>query len=140
MKQSKQPSAVNTPGDKTLLIEKLRAEASQFSRRLNKINTELFNLERDQRLQELERNVGKYFVENISGTCDRFLYVIGVDSKTECNNVISVAIAKDGWCQFQRISIPWRHDKFRPISRRRFMKQLQKVKLLFEQAEQGQVK
>jgi hypothetical protein len=125
MKQSKQ----------TASVENLRAEARELSKKLEAINAEIRRLEMGKRRHELEKNVGKYFVEAVTDTCKRFFYVIGVDKEGERNTVLSIVIGSGGWFQFEKMDTPIQVNSLRQITRREFVDKLRKIKPFFEQAE-----
>jgi hypothetical protein len=126
MKQSKQTA-----------ITGLRTKARELSQKLNAVNAEIRRLEIGKRRQELEKNVGKYFVEDVTDTCKRFFYVIGVDEEDERNTVLSVVIGSSGWFQFEKVDTPMPISNLRQITRREFVDKLRRIKPFFEQAEMG---
>jgi hypothetical protein len=119
--------------EKMELEKRLRDERAGLRKRIDEIDTTLREMGKEQRRKELEKNVGKYFVERVSGTCKRYYYVIGIDRECERNAVLSI-VGSGGWLEFERHDPPLRMEGLRQIPRSEWLKQMSRMKPFFERA------
>jgi chaperonin cofactor prefoldin len=114
----------------------LRAERARLKKRIDEIDATLNELSKEQRREELAKNVGKYFAKTISKTCKEYYFVIGIDEKLERNEVLAVAVG-DKWLRFEQTNIPFRVEQLRQVPRSEFIKQMRKIEPFFKRAMKG---